>query len=78
MLGRLSLSKTQVDNNIRFSNSIVCIKNKLIINNYRTEHCHIRPQCDHEQGINKLQSIFNANSFSRFLTIENTFCFFSN
>ena len=51
----LDRSKTWVDNNIRFSASILCTKKWLRINNYRTARWHIRPQSDDEQGINKLQ-----------------------
>ena len=50
----LDLSKTWVDN-VRFSTSILCTKNWLIINNYRTAHWDIRSQYDDEQGINKLR-----------------------
>ena len=47
----LDWSKTWVDNNIRFSTSILLLKN----NNYRTVHWHIRSQSDYEQVINKLR-----------------------
>ena len=50
----LDLSKTWVDN-VRFSTSILCTKNWLIITNYRTAHWDIRSQYDDEQGINKLR-----------------------